>query len=84
MADDDFDARIRAGDLPPLSAAGDADALSQIADRLAASMTQALAAQRAANVTVNVAVPEPQTFRRSEAHLARQIARAVTRGQRTQ
>jgi phage-related minor tail protein len=36
-----------------------------------------------ANVTVNVATPDPGSFRRSEAYLTGQIARAVARGQRS-
>jgi phage-related minor tail protein len=36
-----------------------------------------------ANVTVNVASPDPGSFRRSEAYLSGQIARAVARGQRS-
>jgi phage-related minor tail protein len=36
----------------------------------------------AANVTVNIASPDADSFRRSEAYLTGQIARAVARGQR--
>jgi len=35
------------------------------------------------NVTVNIAAPDPGRFRRSEAYLTGQIARAVARGQRS-
>ena len=82
---DDFDARIRAGDLPPLgdSSAGEGDAVARMADRLAAAMTTALAARSSApRVTVNIAASDAPSFRRSEAYLAGQIARAVARGQR--
>ncbi|MFZ2092223.1 MAG: phage tail tape measure protein, partial [Pseudolabrys sp.] len=34
------------------------------------------------NVTVQIATPDPQSFRRSEAYITGQIARAVARGQR--
>lgn len=37
----------------------------------------------AANVTVQIATPDAASFRRSEAYLTGQIARAVTRGQRS-
>jgi phage-related minor tail protein len=36
-----------------------------------------------ANVTVQIMTPDPATFRRSEAYLSGQIARAVARGQRS-
>jgi phage-related minor tail protein len=36
----------------------------------------------AANITVQIATPDAQSFRRSEAYLTGQIARAVARGQR--
>jgi hypothetical protein len=85
MAEDAFEARVLAGNLPPLSdkPGGDAETLARIVDRLAASVT-ALAAMRGgrAGVTVNIATPDTEVFRRSEAYLAGQIARAVTRGQR--
>jgi phage-related minor tail protein len=35
-----------------------------------------------ANVTIHIATPDAESFRRSEAYLTGQIARAVTRGQR--
>ena len=87
MTNDDFDARIATGDLPPLgeSAVGESDAFAHVADRLAAAMTAALVARtNAPRVTVNIAAPDAPSFRRSEATLAGQIARAVARGQRTQ
>ena len=37
----------------------------------------------AANVTVHIATPDADSFRRSEAYLTGQIARAVARGQRS-
>src|SRR4051812_2994167 len=37
----------------------------------------------AANVTINIATPDTDGFRRSEAYLTSQIARAVARGQRS-
>ena len=82
MTNDDFDARIAAGDLPPLgdSSGGEGDTVARIADRLAAAMTTALAARSGAPR----AAPDAPSFRRSEATLAGQIARAVARGQRTQ
>jgi phage-related minor tail protein len=36
----------------------------------------------AANVTVHIATPDADSFRRSEAYITGQIARAVARGQR--
>ena len=36
-----------------------------------------------ASVTINIAAPDPGSFRRSEAYLTGQIARAVARGQRS-
>jgi len=36
------------------------------------------------NVTVQIAAPDPGSFRRSEAYITGQIARAVARGQRSQ
>jgi phage-related minor tail protein len=36
-----------------------------------------------ANVTVQIVTPDPGSFRRSEAYLTGQIARAVARGQRS-
>jgi hypothetical protein len=87
MTDDPFDARVAAGDLPPLpdGQAGEGDALTRVADRLATAMTTALAARGGASaprVTVNIAAPDAPSFRRSESYLAGQIARAVARGQR--
>lgn len=81
MADDMFDAR--ASDFPPLPGepAAEADALARVADRLAASMLRTVGTAPT-NVTVNIATPNADTFRRSEAYLAGQIARAVARGQR--
>lgn len=38
---------------------------------------------QAANVTVQIATPDPASFRRSEAYITGQIARAVARGQRS-
>ena len=38
--------------------------------------------ERAANVTVHIATPDADSFRRSEAYITGQIARAVARGQR--
>ena len=35
-----------------------------------------------ANITVNIATPDADSFRRSEAYISGQIARAVARGQR--
>ena len=40
-------------------------------------------ARAVANVTVNIATPDADSFRRSEAYITGQIARAVTRGQRS-
>jgi phage-related minor tail protein len=40
-------------------------------------------ARAAANVTVHIATPDADSFRRSEAYITGQIARAVTRGQRS-
>jgi phage terminase large subunit-like protein len=37
-----------------------------------------------ANITVQIATPDPGSFRRSEAYITGQIARAVARGQRSQ
>lgn len=86
MNDDAFDARVAAaGGLPPLPdrPSAEADALASVAERLATSMMNVLAARGAsANVTVNIAAPDADSFRRSEAYLAGQIARAVARGQR--
>jgi hypothetical protein len=86
MTDDPFVARVAASELPPLpdGQAGEADALTRVADRLAAAMTTAMAARsgNAPRVTVNIAAPDAPSFRRSEAYLAGQIARAVARGQR--
>ena len=39
--------------------------------------------RRGANVTVQIATPDADSFRRSEAYLTGQIARAVARGQRS-
>jgi hypothetical protein len=39
-------------------------------------------ASAVANVTVNIATPDADSFRRSEAYITGQIARAVARGQR--
>jgi phage-related minor tail protein len=39
-------------------------------------------ADRVPNVTVQIATPDAQSFRRSEAYITGQIARAVARGQR--
>ncbi len=36
-----------------------------------------------ANITVQIATPDAASFRRSEAYLTGQIARAVARGQRS-
>jgi hypothetical protein len=36
-----------------------------------------------ANVTVQIATPDAASFRRSEAYITGQIARAVARGQRS-
>ena len=36
----------------------------------------------ASNVTINIATPDAQSFRRSEVFVTGQIARAVARGQR--
>jgi phage-related minor tail protein len=36
------------------------------------------------NITVQIATPDPASFRRSEAYITGQIARAVARGQRSQ
>jgi phage-related minor tail protein len=47
--------------------------------RLGVAMSGAGAA---ANVTVHVATPDVDSFRRSEAYITGQIARAVARGQR--
>ena len=41
------------------------------------------AARRRGNVTVQIATPDADSFRRSEAYLTGQIARAVARGQRS-
>lgn len=38
---------------------------------------------QAANITVHIASPDPGSFRRSEAYITGQIARAVARGQRS-
>ncbi|HET9685837.1 MAG TPA: phage tail tape measure protein [Pseudolabrys sp.] len=40
------------------------------------------AAGRALNVTIQITTPDVQSFRRSEAHITGEIARAVARGQR--
>jgi phage-related minor tail protein len=40
------------------------------------------AASRAFNVTIQITTPDAQSFRRSEAHITGEIARAVARGQR--
>ena len=85
MSDDAFETRIAAGDLPPLveGSAPEAEMLARLAGRLAAAMIAALTARSAgSNVTVNIATPDTDSFRRSEAYLAGQIARAVARGQR--
>jgi hypothetical protein len=87
MTDDPFDARVAASELPPLpdGTGGEGDALTRVADRFASAMTTALAARGgvgAPRVTVNIAAPDAPSFRRSEAYLAGQIARAVARGQR--
>jgi phage-related minor tail protein len=36
-----------------------------------------------ANVTIHIATPDAESFRRSETYLTGQIARAVARGQRS-
>jgi hypothetical protein len=36
-----------------------------------------------ANVTIHIATPDAESFRRSESYLTGQIARAVARGQRS-
>jgi hypothetical protein len=85
MTDEDLAARVAAGELPPLpeGSAGEGEALARMADRLAAAMTAAPAARSGApRVTTNIAAPDAPSFRRSEATLAGQIARAVARGQR--
>ena len=38
---------------------------------------------RAGNITVQISTPDPASFRRSEAYITGQIARAVARGQRS-
>jgi phage-related minor tail protein len=38
---------------------------------------------RATNITVNIATPDAESFRRSESYITGQIARAVARGQRS-
>ncbi len=38
--------------------------------------------RRAASITVNIATPDAERFRRSKLYLTGQIARAVARGQR--
>ena len=48
--------------------------------RLGVAMSGASAA---ANVTVHIATPDADSFRRSEAYITGQIARAVARGQRS-
>lgn len=48
--------------------------------RLGVAMSGASAA---ANVTVHIAAPDADSFRRSEAYITGQIARAVARGQRS-
>lgn len=48
--------------------------------RLGVAMSGASAA---ANVTVHIATPDADSFRRSEAYITGQIARAVVRGQRS-
>ena len=40
-------------------------------------------ASAAANITVHIATPDADSFRRSEAYITGQIARAVARGQRS-
>ncbi len=45
-------------------------------------VASARAVQRG-NVTVHIATPDAASFRRSEAYLTGQIARAVARGQRS-
>ena len=40
-------------------------------------------AAAAANITVQIATPDAGSFRRSEAYITGQIARAVARGQRS-
>ena len=56
--------------------------LSRVADgSLGVAVTGAAAP---ANVTVQIATPDPGSFRRSEAYITGQIARAVARGQRSQ
>ena len=42
----------------------------------------AMSGSGAANVTVHIATPDADSFRRSEAYITGQIARAVARGQR--
>lgn len=81
MTEDDFAARVAAGDLPPLpeGPAGESETPAPMADRLAATATTALAARSSAS---RVTAPGAPSFRRSEATLAGQIARAVARGQR--
>jgi phage-related minor tail protein len=43
----------------------------------------AMSGGASANVTINIATPDAESFRRSETYLAGQIARAVARGQRS-
>ena len=40
-------------------------------------------AARGANVTIQIATPDVESFRRSESYITGQIARAVARGQRS-
>jgi phage-related minor tail protein len=44
----------------------------------------AMSGGQPANITVQIASPDPGSFRRSEAYITGQIARAVARGQRSQ
>ena len=81
MTDKDFEARVAAGDLPPLpeGPADESEALARMADRLSATPSTAPAGRSG---TPRDTAPGAPSFRRSEAYLAGQIARAVARGQR--
>jgi hypothetical protein len=70
MNDDEFEARVAGGGLPPLPEPLEpqAETVPQVA--------------RDVRHGAATAAPEPDSFRRSAAYLAGQIARAVARGQR--
>ena len=78
---------IRAPGYFPLGGVGlageaGAEAIMPLARASGGSLGIAAAGAAGANITINIATPDAASFRRSEAWLTGQIARAVARGQR--